>query len=92
MNERYSKARHKAEIDGTWGGEKDNINQPEHYTLGKIEVYDFITAWELSFTEGNIIKYVVRSPYKGKRLDDLKKAQWYLNKLIVEAKKELPDG
>lgn len=87
MNERYSKARHKAELEA-WQGRKDNINKPDHYTMGSIEVYDFITAWELSFTEGNIIKYVVRSPYKGKRLDDLKKAQWYLNKLIKEAEKK----
>lgn len=67
---------------------KDNINNPEHYTLGKIEVYDFIKAWELEFSEGNIVKYVVRSPYKGKRLDDLKKARWYLNKLIEDAENE----
>lgn len=64
---------------------KDDINKPEHYTVGGIEVYDFIKAWELSFAEGNVIKYTVRAPYKNSRLKDLKKAHWYLNQLIKEA-------
>lgn len=68
--------------------EEDKINKPDHYTLGKIEVFDFIKAWELGFAEGNVIKYVVRSPYKGKKLNDLKKARWYLDRLIEEAETE----
>ena len=32
----------------------------------------------------NIYKYIDRAPYKGKRVEDLKKAAWYLNKLIDE--------
>lgn len=65
----------------------DNINHPNHYTAGKIEVFDFIKAWGLSFAAGNVVKYVVRSPYKGKQLEDLKKARWYLDRLIEEAQK-----
>lgn len=64
---------------------KDNINHPEHYTLGKIEVFDFIKAWDLSFAEGNVVKYVVRAPHKGRAVDDLKKARWYLDQLIKQA-------
>lgn len=64
---------------------KDDVNHPDHYTLGGIEVFDFIKAWELSFAEGNVVKYTVRSPFKGNRLKDLKKARWYLDKLIEEA-------
>lgn len=63
----------------------DAVNNPSHYTIGKIEVYDFIKAWDLSFAEGNVIKYVVRAPHKGKTLEDLKKARWYLDQLIKEA-------
>ena len=59
--------------------EKDNIN-PEHYIHG-IECIDYITSKNMSFLEGNVIKYVTR--YKMKNgLEDLKKAQWYLNRLI----------
>lgn len=68
--------------------EKDIINHPEHYTKGGIEVRDFIDSWNLDFNSGNIIKYVVRAPYKGTELQDLKKAQNYLNHLIELKEKE----
>ena len=58
---------------------KDNIN-PNHYKRGDIEVIDFILDQNFNYLEGNIIKYVSR--YKDKNgLEDLKKAQWYLNRL-----------
>lgn len=63
----------------------DDVNHPEHYTLGKIEVFDFIKAWGLDFAEGNVVKYTVRAPYKGNTLKDLKKARWYLDQLIKAA-------
>lgn len=69
----------------TLNEDKDNINHPDHYTLGKIEVYDFIKAWDLSFAEGNVVKYVVRAPYKSRTVEDLKKARWYLDQLIKKA-------
>lgn len=68
--------------------EKDIINHPEHYTKGGIEVRDFIDSWHLDFNSGNVIKYVVRAPYKGTELQDLKKAQNYLNHLIELKEKE----
>ncbi|WP_306524840.1 DUF3310 domain-containing protein [Holdemanella sp.] len=68
--------------------ENDIINHPEHYTKGGIEVRDFIDSWHLNFNSGNVIKYVVRAPYKGTELQDLKKAQNYLNHLIELKEKE----
>lgn len=68
--------------------EKDIINHPVHYTKGGIEVRDFIDSWKLDFNSGNVIKYVVRAPYKGTELQDLKKAQNYLNHLIELKEKE----
>lgn len=67
---------------------KDDVNHPVHYTLARIEVFDFIKAWDLDFAAGNVVKYVVRSPYKGTRLKDLKKARWYLDQLIKDASDE----
>jgi hypothetical protein len=65
---------------------KDNIN-PSHYKQGNIEVIDFILDQKLTYVEGNIIKYVSR--YKTKNgLEDLKKAQWYLHKLMLEMTKD----
>jgi hypothetical protein len=63
--------------------EEDIINQPSHYTQGNIEPIDFITSNQMSFCQGNVIKYVTRFKFKG-GLTDLKKAKFYLNKLIKE--------
>ena len=55
--------------------------KPTYYKKGKIEVWDFIKDQKLDFFAGNVIKYVCR--YKDKNgLEDLKKAQVYLEKLI----------
>lgn len=64
----------------------DDINHPLHYNTGNIETYDYIvdqlTADEyLGYTKGNILKYVSRERHKG-GINDLRKAQWYLNKYI----------
>lgn len=78
---------------------KDNINHPSHYTWLKekagIEVID-ITR-HMDFNLGNVIKYVLRSGRKQekgmtdneKRLEDLKKARWYLDDEIREAEKDI---
>lgn len=62
----------------------DEIARPVHYTFGKIEVLDAIEAWGLGFHAGNIIKYVVRAKHKGAELKDLKKAHFYLERLIKQ--------
>ena len=68
---------------------EDKINHPKHYNVNwagdkAIETYAYIRSWRMDYPESNIIKYVTRHPYKGKSLEDLKKARWYLNKLIEE--------
>jgi len=60
-----------------------DIISPDYYKRGNIEVTDFIIDQSMSFLEGNIVKYLVR--YKEKsRIEDLRKARWYLEKLIEE--------
>ena len=68
---------------------EDKVNRPKHYNINHlgeqaIETYDYIRSWKMDYPESNIIKYVTRHPYKGKSLEDLKKAKWYLEKLIQE--------
>ena len=65
---------------------EDMVNKPPHYSMGSIEPIDYIESWQMDFREGAVIKYVTRAPYKGKRLQDLEKARWFLNRLIDEAK------
>ena len=62
------------------------INHPPHYNQSGIECIDAIEAATMPhfkyYLQGNILKYLWRFDYKGKPLEDLKKAQWYLNRLI----------
>ncbi len=62
----------------------DIINKPAHYTQGKIEVIDFIEDQKLDFRAANVVKYTCRARYKGKELEDYKKARFYLDRLIQE--------
>ena len=55
------------------------VNHPSHYNHTKVECIDVIE--DFPFLEGNIIKYIWRRRFKG-GLEDLKKAQWYLNRLV----------
>jgi len=63
--------------------DEDKIN-PSYYKKG-IETTDYIVSHDMNYVEGNIIKYVTR--YKEKNgLQDLLKAEWYLNRLIKETR------
>ena len=62
----------------------DPVNHPPHYKTGGIETIDFIEAKELGYHLGNVIKYVSRAKHKGNELEDLKKAQWYLERAIMK--------
>ena len=63
----------------------DSINRPAHYTSGSIEVIDFIEDKHLGFHLGNVVKYVARAGKKNPatRLEDLRKAEWYLQREIM---------
>lgn len=67
----------------------DDVNRPEHYTQGGIECIDYLKA-KLTpeqfegYLKGNTLKYISRCEIKGNKLTDLRKAQWYLDKLISE--------
>jgi hypothetical protein len=69
----------------------DYVNRPPHYTSGRYEVIDVIKD-KLSIEQyygflcGNILKYMMRWQNKN-GLEDLKKARWYLTKLIEEKEK-----
>lgn len=67
---------------------KEMVNHPSHYNQGKIEVIDAIEDWALNFCEGNVVKYVARHRHKSEPLEDLKKAKWYLERLIEATEKE----
>ena len=63
----------------------DMVNSPLHYNKAGIETIDALEAMLVDgfdyYLQGNIVKYLWRFRYKN-GVEDLKKAQWYLNKLI----------
>ena len=66
---------------------EDVVNKPSHYNSGGVECIEAIEASMepeafQGYLKGNTLKYIWRMSYKGKALEDCKKAQWYLNKLI----------
>lgn len=73
----------------TFSEENDAVNNPDHYNNGKVECIDYLKdnlPWEAytGYLEGNCKKYLHRFRYKKKPLEDLKKARWYLERLISE--------
>jgi hypothetical protein len=72
-------------------GGVDLVNSPPHYNQAGIECVDAIAAATDDgfqyYLQGNIIKYLWRYRYKN-GIQDLEKAQWYLNKLIETLEEE----
>jgi len=67
------------------------IDHPQHYG-GEDNTYEaikVIEAWELDFHLGNVVKYISRAGKKGSKIEDLKKAQWYLNRAVDKQTKAL---
>ena len=66
----------------------DMVNSPPHYNQTGIECIHAISAATGDgykyYLQGNIMKYLWRFDYKGKPIEDLHKAQWYLNTLIED--------
>ena len=72
----------------------DAVNHPSHYNYGDIEVIDFIEQVTQQYEDGfdayivgNALKYLARSPHKN-GLEDVKKAVWYLDRLIKRKEDE----
>ena len=63
------------------------VERPDHYNTGAIEAIEAISAsmdseQYFGYLKGNVMKYLWRYDYKEKPVEDLRKADWYLNRLI----------
>lgn len=75
----------------------DDVECPQHYTDGNIEVIDFIEDKNLGFCLGNAVKYIARAgkkhssdkSNKDKAIQDLNKARWYINRRIKELEEDI---
>lgn len=66
----------------------DPVHSPEHYRKFPIEVIEITER--LNFCLGNVVKYTLRADYKGKPLEDLRKARWYLDREIANRERGEP--
>jgi hypothetical protein len=66
------------------------VKNPSHYNMGgekaadgtaKYEAIKVIEAWDLGFSMGNALKYIIRAPHKASERLDLEKACWYLDRV-----------
>ena len=67
----------------------DMVNQPKHYMVGGIETIEYLKAKSTPEEfRGHLrltaLKYLSRAGYKNDALEDFKKGQWYVNRLIKE--------
>jgi hypothetical protein len=61
----------------------DNVNHPKHYTSHPSGVEAIEITEHFNFNKGNAIKYIWRSSDKGKEVEDLRKARWYIDREIA---------
>ena len=66
--------------------EREMVNHPDHYQGNKMEVIDIIEDYNLGFSLGNAIKYILRADKKGNKKQDLQKAMWYLERELSKFK------
>jgi hypothetical protein len=68
----------------------ETINHPAHYggAENPHEPIKVIEHFGLGFCLGNAIKYILRAPFKGATIEDLKKARWYLDREIQNMEKK----
>lgn len=61
---------------------KDAVNHPAHYNSHPSGIEVITITQHMNFCLGNAIKYILRCDYKGKPIEDLLKARWYIDREI----------
>lgn len=65
----------------------DMVNNPPHYKSGGMEAIDVIEAFFANdFHLASVFKYISRAGKKNDRIEDLRKAHWYLDRAIERAR------
>jgi hypothetical protein len=66
----------------------DMVNHPPHYTSHPSGIETIQITEHMGFCLGNAIKYILRSELKGKKVEDLEKAVWYINREIARVQND----
>lgn len=70
----------------------DIINHPSHYTASPYEAITVIESVGSGYCRGNALKYLCRAPHKGTEAADLRKAAWYVRRLVTSVEEFEPMG
>lgn len=67
----------------------DSVNHPPHYKQGDVECIDAIRSalgpeGFHAYCKGQVVKYLWRADHKNNRIEDLRKAQFYMERIIME--------
>ena len=66
---------------------QEQVNHPQHYVSHPSGIECIQITEHMGFNLGNAIKYIWRSDLKGKAIEDLEKAIWYIQREIDRRKK-----
>ena len=64
-----------------------NVDHPTHYNQGAVECIEVIEQLGLGFHLGNALKYIWRCNDKGRKIEDLRKALWYIEREIINTER-----
>ena len=72
-------------------GKYEKVNNPEHYQSNKLEAIEVIEEFNLNFSLGSAVKYILRSGKKPgeSSSEDLEKAIWYLRRELLRKTEDL---
>lgn len=77
------KARLGVRLLGLGTEQTDEIDKAQQYNQGKFEVIEVLDDWQLDHYRATVITYLARAPHKGQCVKDLRKAKYYLDRLVT---------
>jgi len=69
--------------------DEDPVNHPKHYKSHPSGIEIIQITEHMNFCLGNVVKYIMRCEHKGKMLEDLRKAKWYLDREIARVEDKI---
>ena len=70
---------------------KEQVNHPDHYQGKRLEAIDIIEDYDLNFSLGSVLKYILRAGKKDDKIQDLEKAKWYIEREIERCRNSIGD-
>ncbi len=61
---------------------EDMVNSPKHYMASPSGIEVIQLTEHMNFCLGNAVKYIMRCDHKGRSIEDLRKAVWYIQREI----------